>query len=276
MRLRVVDTPSGASGGGRAFFRDSYPIYYWGGANLDVTASSWRGPGVHPARGPYGLLGSSPFPAVGSGKLAKIHVHVNGHLVVALLDSGCGACVAGESLVNLLEEAHLREHKVGLRYVAIDMTLTTAKKGERAGVLGLCEATLNLAPGISFRIQMLATRDIPCQLILGIDLLRRLGWRPVLGADGKEMSAFDRLGIVLPEVEGSVGLMTVGVEGGYLALARQLTTQMERVGSPAMGQGEGRTLEDNGHGPSRRNHRTSGETKLAPQVAKGGESHRRS
>ena len=77
--------------------------------------------------------------------------------------------------MDLLEEAHLREHKVPLQYVAIDMTLTTAKKGERAGVLGLCVGNLTFAPGISFEIQMLATRDIPCQLILGIDLLRRWG-----------------------------------------------------------------------------------------------------
>jgi hypothetical protein len=143
---------------------------------------TWRRPGTQPVQGgPEGLLGPLPFPAVGSGRLGKIHVRINGHIVVALLDSGCGACVAGESLVDLLEEAHLREYKTRLQYEHIDMTLTTAKKGERAGVLGTCEATLGLTPDISFRIQMLATRDISCQLVIGIDLLRHLGWRPLVG-----------------------------------------------------------------------------------------------
>src|SRR4051794_25530643 len=91
--------------------------------------------------GPLGELGLQPFPAVGSGKLAKIQINVNGHSVVALLDSGCGACVAGEHLIRILEQDHMSQYGTKKQYAHVHIALSMAKKGQRADVLGTCVVT---------------------------------------------------------------------------------------------------------------------------------------
>ena len=113
-----------------------------------------RRPEARAARpsGGLGVLGSQPFPAVGSGKLAKVRVQIDGQSIVALLDSGCGACVAGQHLIDALERKSQEETKRALVYKPIDMALRTAKRGETVQVLGTVDATLRLSPQVEFRI----------------------------------------------------------------------------------------------------------------------------
>ncbi len=103
--------------------------------------------------------------------LCKVRVRLNGHQITAVLDSGCGTCVAGERLLELLERTHRAENKgEEMQYIPADgISIRTAKTGADAGVCGWAKGRLQLGGAPVEEVTMLCSKEVPAELIIGID-----------------------------------------------------------------------------------------------------------